>query len=387
MSRNRHTSLRHVALIAVLSIMTGLTVMATGNQASATEFRGGDAVHLRDGEILDDLFIAAGDVSVNSHIVGDLFAAGATITVGDSAVIENSVAAVGQRVDINGNIINSARAFAQDISIRGHIERNLIAFSATLILDEAGWIENDITAFGGKLISGGRVGGNITGEAEEVVISGQVDGDIDVTAGEVIVLSSAIVGGELRYESEQEANIDEGAQIFEGVERVAPKAKDTGYSLGSLLWDAWWFLAAFIVGVVVLVLFRRLTLDVKDTVLTSSLVSLGLGFLFLVCLPVAAGVLVITLLGVPLAILVMAVWAVLLYLAKILVGFAVGEWLLARFRGGRTSPPVISLIVGLLILTFVTLIPYVGFLVKVMIVSLGFGGFFITAYRYRTRAA
>ncbi|GAB4325611.1 MAG: hypothetical protein Kow0074_19470 [Candidatus Zixiibacteriota bacterium] len=387
MSSKRPTKSKRVIPPVILGLVASLTILLGPGQILATEFRGGDAVHLRDGEILDDLFAAGGDVSVNSHIVGDLFAAGATVTVGDSAVIENSVAAAGQRVDINGHIVNSARTFAQDVSIRGHIERNLISFSATLILDEAGWIEKDINAFCGKMIIRGRVGGDVTGEMDEVVISGQVDGDIDIKAGDVTILPSAIIGGKLTYRAPREANIADGAQIFEGVERVAEEDRDSGYSLGSLLWDAWWFLAAVIVGVVMLVLFRRFTLDVKDTMLSSSLISLGLGSLFLVCLPVAVGVLIVTLLGVPLGILVLVVWLVLLYLAKIYAGFAVGEWLLARLRDGKIASPVVSLIVGLLILTFVTLIPYVGVLVNLMIISLGFGGFFITAYRYRTRTS
>jgi hypothetical protein len=157
------------------------------------------------------------------------------------------------------------------------------------------------------------------------------------------------------------------------------------YTLGCFLWDAWWFLGATVVGAVLLILFRPFVAEVKDTLLQSSLRSLGLGFLFLVCLPVAAVVLAITLLGVPLGLLTLLGWFVLLYLSKIFVALAVGEWLLARLRSGKISAPLLSLIAGLLLLTIVTLIPYVGRLIQVMIVSLGFGAFFITAYTFRTR--
>jgi cytoskeletal protein CcmA (bactofilin family) len=386
MNRYRRSSFQRHLLVMVVVLSGCLGGLTAPNPAWATEFRGGDAVHLGEGEILDDLFIAAGDISVNAHIVGDLFAGGATVTVGDSAIIENSVAAAAQRIDINGTVINSVRAFAQDVSIRGHIQRNVIAFCATLILDESGWVENDITIYSGKLIVRGRVGGDITGTIDEVVISGQINGNIDIKAGNITILPSAIIGGKLRYRSEQEASIAEGAQVFEGVERVAVESRDGAYTLGSFLWDAWWFWAAFIVGAALLILFKRFTLDTKNTLLNSSLTSLGLGFLFLVCLPVASGVLVITLLGIPLAVLVFALWLTLLYLAKIFVGLAVGEWLLARLRGGKISSPALSLLAGLLILTVVSLIPYVGLLVKLMICSLGMGAFFLTAYRYRTRA-
>jgi hypothetical protein len=221
---------------------------------------------------------------------------------------------------------------------------------------------------------------------ETLVISGQIDGEVFIEAEEITVLPSAIIGGKLRYKSDQEAKVEDGAQIFEGIERITPDAPQAGgYTLGSFLWDAWWFLAAIVVGGVLLILFKPFVSEVKDTLLQSSLRSLGLGFLFLVCLPVAAVVLAITLLGVPLGVLTLICWFVLLYISKIFVALAVGEWLLARLRNGKISAPLLSLIAGLLLLTIVTLVPYAGMLIQIMIVSLGFGAFFITAYTFRTR--
>ncbi len=379
------TYCRQMAFTASLVLLAGVIVLSSAT-VWATEFRGSDVIHIAGEEILDDLFIAGGDVSVNTHVIGDLFAAGATISVGDSAVIENSLMAAGRRVDVNGTVVNSARAFAQDINIRGHVEGNVMGFAGTMILDNSGWIEKDLSYFGGEVILRGRVGGNVKGEMESAVISGQVDGDVYLEAEEITVLPTAIIGGKLRYRSKQEAKVEEGAQIFEGIERLAPeKAQGSGYSLGSFLWDAWWYFAAVVVGLVLLMLFRPFVTEVKETLLQSSLRSLSLGFLFVVCLPVAAIVLGITLLGVPLAVLTLIGWLVLLYVAKIFVALAAGEWLLGRLRGGKMSAAILSLLAGLFLLTIATLIPYAGFLIRIMIVSLGFGAFFITAYQYRTR--
>jgi len=382
----RLTRYRQMAFRISLILAIGAVVALRGATGWATEFRGADAIHINNEDILDDLFIAGGDVSVNAHVIGDLFAAGATISVGDSAVIENSLMAAGRRVDINGRVVNSARAFAQDINVRGHVEGNVMGFAGTMILDNSGWVEKDLGFFGGELILRGRIGGDVQGEMETAVISGQIDGDVYLEAKEITVLPSAIIGGKLRYKSEQEAKVEEGAQIFEGIERVAPEEPQGGtYSVASFLWDTWWFLAKVVVGLVLLVLFRPFVIEVKETLLQSSLRSLSLGFLFVVCLPVAAVVLAITLLGAPLAVLTLIGWIVLLYISKIFAALAVGEWLLARLRGGKISASILSLLAGLLLLTIATMIPYAGMLIRIMIVSLGFGAFFITAYQYRTR--
>lgn len=356
---------------------------------SGTEFRGGDAIQLGRMEILDDLFVAGGDISVDAHVIGDLFAAGATVQIGDSAVIENSFMAAARRVDVNGTVVNSVRVFAQDINIRGHVQRNLMAFAATVITDAGSWVENDISLFAGQGIIRGRVGGDLTGNAGQLVIAGQIDGNIDVHADEITVMPTAIVGGKLRYRSKNEIKIEEGAQIFEGVERLAPveSKRDGAYSLGSFMWDVWWYLAAVAVGLALLILFRPFVLNVRDTILSSSFSGLGLGFLFLICTPVAAGVLAVTLLGIPLAVMVFIAWLVMLYVAKIFVSLAVGHWLVGRLRPAHSPAPLVSLCAGLLLITVVTMIPVLGFVVKIFIVSLGFGGFLMAAYRLRMRSA
>jgi len=376
---NRRIRISLGAVIISGAILAGVAV--------ATEFRGGDAIQISRTEILDDLFLAGGDINVDAHVVGDLFTASATVQLADSALVENSFMAAARRVDLNGTVVNSARVFAQDLNVRGHVQRNLMAFVATLITDATSWVENDISLYGGSGIIRGRLGGDLTGEVGQLVIAGQIDGNVDVRAEEITVLPTAIIGGKLRYASKNEVKVEEGAQVLGGLERVtAEEAKKGGYTFGSFLWDVWWYLAAVAVGLTLLVLFRGFVMDVRDAALGSSLSGLGLGFLFLICTPVAAGVLAVTLLGIPLAILVLIAWFVLLYVSKIFVAMAAGHWLLGRLKGDHGPSPLLSLSVGLLLITFATLIPVLGLVVKILIISLGFGAFLMAAYRRRQRA-
>lgn len=364
----------------------GLLVLAVGT-AGATQFKGGEAVHVRDGEILDDFFAAASDVDFDAHLVGDLFAAGAAVTVGDSALIENSVMSAARRVDIGGHILNSARVFGQDILIRGHIERNVMAFGQSVTIDDRGWIEKDLYLGCAEAMIRGRIGGDVGGGCGKAVIAGQIDGNVTIEADQVTVMQSAIIGGKLKYRSKNEAKIEEGAQLLGGVEKLAPRAsKSSSYGLGSFFWDVWWFLAAFVAGLVLYALFKPFFTSVKQSILLASWRSLGLGFLFLVCVPVAAFIVALTLVGFWLAGLTLLGWAILLILSQVFVGLAMGDWLLGRLRGGRGFPAGISMFVGMLILTFVTKIPYFGLFAHVMVFSLALGAFMITAYKYRTQA-
>jgi len=359
-----------------------------GSSALATEFRSGDAIHLVHGEILDDLIATGGNINLESHVNGDVFALARTVTLGDSGRVDNSFMAAGQRVDVNGLVSNSARLFAQDITVRGHIERNLIAFAQNVILDTRSWVEKDVNVGASEAIIRGRIGGDLRGEAGTVTIYGQIDGDVKITTDHLIVMPTAIIGGALKYQSEKDPKIEEGAQILGGIERLQPDTKvKEGYTLGCFFWDAWWFLGLLVVGIVLLILFRPFMGDLRTVILESSWKSMGVGFLFLICLPIVAVALALTLVGIPVAVALVLGWAVLLYLSIIFVGLPLGEWVLARLRSGRRAASILSLFVGLVILTLATRIPYVGFLAKLMIFSLALGGFFLTAYKYRTRAA
>lgn len=374
-----------------LAIVIGVSaaLLCGVNFVAATEFRTGSVVSVHDAELLDDVIAGGDDISFEGHVLGDVIAAGRTITLGDSAVVDNSFMGFAQKVDVNGTVINSARVFAQDFTLRGHVERNVMAFCQSLLIDTRAWVEKDVSFGCAQMIVRGRVGGNLSGGATNVTISGQIDGDARVEGENIVILQSAIIGGQLRYASDREIKIEDGAQILGGVERISEEEAnkdDAGYTLGSFFWDAWWYLGSLVVGAIMIALWRRFMGDVSATITRSSLKTLGIGALFLICLPIAAVAVALTLIGVPVAIMIALVWVVLLYLSNIFVGLALGEWLLARLRKGVAPRPFIALTLGLLLVTFLVALPGVGGFLNILVAALAMGGFFLVANSRRATA-
>ncbi len=377
---------RKTGLIAVL---TCVLASAIGTVAWATQFRSGSVVNVRDAEILDDVLTWGDDISYDGHILGDVIAAGRTITLGDSAVVDNSFMGFGQKVDVNGTVINSVRVVAQDFTLRGHVERNVMGFAQSVLIDTRAWVEKDVSFGCGQLIVRGRVGGNLSGGASNVTISGQIDGDAKIEAENIVVLQGAIIGGTLRYTSEKEPKIEDGAQILGGVERIPEEEKkdDEGYSVGSFFWDAWWYLSGLALGAVLLALFRPFMLEAASSVTDSTLKTLGLGVLFLICLPIAAIAVTLTIIGIPIAILLGLLWVVLIGISDILVGLALGNWLISRRRSGQVQRPFLGMSLGLLITTILTSIPLVGWVIGLVVAILATGAFFIAADKFRSAKA
>ena len=108
--------------------------------------------------------------------------------------------------------------------------------------------------------------------------------------------------------------------------------------------------------------------------------SVGLGVAVLAGVPVVIILTAITLVGFPASLMLLAVYLVAIYLAKIWVGAFLG-WMLLKPAGATKSDWLQALLVGLPILTIVRLIPYLGGLVHFGVVCLGLGAFAWQLYR------
>ena len=104
--------------------------------------------------------------------------------------------------------------------------------------------------------------------------------------------------------------------------------------------------------------------------------SLLWGFIALVCLPVAALILLISIVGIPLALLV-----VLLYLALLLVGYVgsaigLGQWVLERFKpeaAQRSGWRIGAAVLAVLLLALLGSVPFIGGFVALVAVLAGIG--------------
>ena len=140
---------------------------------------------------------------------------------------------------------------------------------------------------------------------------------------------------------------------------------------GFYVWRAIWLAAAFVTGLLVHWLFSSL-FATRPLSGLSIVKSLGIGFVALVAVPVAVVLVALTMVGLPLALLALALWLASLYLSSILVGALVGRTLLARGEGGVPSF-ALTLLVGLAIVTVAVNIPYVGGLLRLLVILLGLG--------------
>ena len=112
--------------------------------------------------------------------------------------------------------------------------------------------------------------------------------------------------------------------------------------------------------------------------------SLLLGFVLLVCVPAAALILMITIIGIPLALVTIALYLALLPVGYASAGIALGAWALQRFKSDRASQRgwrIASALLAVLLLALLGRIPAVGAIVGFASLVAGLGALLLQVIR------
>jgi hypothetical protein len=101
------------------------------------------------------------------------------------------------------------------------------------------------------------------------------------------------------------------------------------------------------------------------------------GFLLLVATPIAAILVAISVIGLPLAIITMILWAILLYLATILVAWMIGKFVKDKLFAKKNWPHLSILALGIFLFIILKYIPFVGPLVITVLYIMAWGTFIL----------
>ena len=344
----------------------------------ATEFKAGDNIIIPESTLIqDDYFITGENIKFSGIIEGDFISACQTLT--SKGKVEGNLMAVAQHIDISGEVGGSFRGGAQDITLDSKLGRNFLGFAQSINLKESSEIGGDVIAFCGDLRISGKVGKGLRGSFGTVVISGIISGDVNIEkADEVTILPEAKIYGDLKYKSKKEAKIEKGAEITGEVNwtQIQPKKAKKGLTWGRLFIAFLFFCASLVTGLFMLLIAKKEVKAAKEAVFKDFLKNLGLGFVFVVCVPIAGVILLFTMIGIPISIIVIFAYMVLFYIAKIFVGMALGEKVLQLFKTNGVPSAGWSLIVGLFILYMLFLIPYLNWIIYLLTLFVGFGSVF-----------
>jgi len=361
------------ALLAAAAPSLALEVRGTGREL--------DRVVVGAGEIVNDSLAVAGHVvAVDGTVTGNLFAAGHRVIL--RGTVKGDLVAVAERVEIEGTVEGNVFAGGGTVLVRGSVGRSAHCAADTIRLDPSGRVDGDTVGFAGTIDLDGHVGRDFAAYAGVTNVRGDVGRDVSVRTRRLHLEAAAKVGGNLlaRVRDAAAVQVDEGAVVSGKTEtRLLPKAKSRYARPGFYVWKLIWLAAAFVVGLALHALLPGL-FPARLPGSAALVRAAGLGFVALVAVPVAALLLMVTLIGLPAGLLVLGLWLAGLYVAQILVATLVGRGFLQKADAPPASiAPV--LLVGLVFVAVSVNLPYVGGLLRFVVLVLGLGLAVIGAHR------
>lgn len=380
----------------VAGLFSLLFIAALPGMAWAADFRGGDDQLEVSGAVDDDVYAAGDGITVSGDVTGDVAAVGRNVRLSGSS--GGSFFAGAQRITISGRVGNSARVAGQDVIVSGEIGKDLLGAGQNVTIEEGGTVGRDVWAGGQTLDVAGTVTRDVRGGAAEVTISGTVEGKVEVESDSVTITDGARIAGDLVYTSKNEADIAEGAEVGGEVIRREPKAAPVDESnpvLDAILSFLRGVAGSFLLGLVLLWLLPDLLPVLTRTMRSDTLASAGIGLAALFLIPIVALIILIPalLLGAFGAVpfLMLAVYGFLLMLAKAAVGYLIGLMILQKSDSpvmpGTLGDSLKALIVGVVLLTLVGLIPFIGGLVGFLTAILALGAGLLAFSRWRKARA
>jgi hypothetical protein len=174
--------------------------------------------------------------------------------------------------------------------------------------------------------------------------------------------------------AEEDAKIESGSTIVGSVTKQASPVKkdDRTQRAQAMIFST---IMTIIMAGLFLWLFPNKTAAVVAQSRSSIVMNMLIGVALLLGIPVLSIVLMITVIGAPVAVGLIFAYIVLLYLAKLVAVILVGAWLERFWDKGDVNLNFLTVIVGALVLSIVSLIPYmIGVTIVFAVVLIALGG-------------
>ncbi len=337
--------------------------------------------------------LAGDDVSLGGRIEGSAIMAGGRSEV--AAHVMGDAVLAGGTVEVRGQVDDNVYTAGGDVRIDATVRGDVLAAGGTVLISRSADVAGDMTLAGGSLIVDGRVGGRLSAYAGSVSIDGRIDGDVEVAAERVRLGPEARIGGRLIYRSPERPEIAAGAVIAGGVERAHRRVTGINAESGfgrviAGVFRALWLAGVLLIGAALILLLPGFSREAAATVRTDPVASLALGFAVLVAVPLAAIVLFITIIGIPLGLVVLLGYGLLLMLGYVTAAVFIGDAALARLRradAGQAGWRVLFLTGALLLIAMLRWVPWIGDAAVFVLFLVGLGAFTLRSFRgYRQPA-
>lgn len=328
----------------------------------------------------DDVYVLAPSATFAGAVSGD------AVAVAEGIVSQGEISAdaffVGERVLLGGSVGDDARLLGAQVIVSGEVSDDLLAIGPEISLLPSATVLGNLYTIGGREKIAGQVAGSVRSFARETRIEGSVGGTVEVW-GKVFLGERAAIGGDLIYHASREVTIPSGARV--GGEVIFDRVREGGSGLAGLFSGLFslQILMMLAFAFALLLLARERTEEVLLDAISHFWPRVLRGLIILVLLPVAAALLFASVVLFPIGIALAAFFIASLLAASASAGILVGLWV-ERVLFKRAPFPLWwrPVLLGILALSLISVIPYVGLLIHAVLLLAALGGVGTVCYKH-----
>ena len=314
-------------------------------------FYAGDTVKINE-NVNTTLFAAGEKVIVDSNVDGMCFLAGNSVKVSGT---QDYLFSAGKKLEVNK--VNAKDVFlaGKTITVKNSSIRDLYIAGDTIKID------TDVT---NNVYAGGDI----------IKINGNIYGDVDVAASKIYIGKNAHIYGTLKYPKKAKVKIANTAVVGKQQAYKSSESRFANIStfshIKSLIVSA---ITMIIIGLILKKLFPKMFKFFNDQEHSTKEIfkTLGIGFLLLICVPIAALVMIITIIGIPISLILIVLYALLIYLTAIPTASFIGTWL----AKDKVKNEYVLLSLSIFGLYVLRMIPYIRGLVTFATLLFGLGSY------------
>jgi len=135
--------------------------------------------------------------------------------------------------------------------------------------------------------------------------------------------------------------------------------------------------SSFVIGLVLISVWRKQITELTDRMLKKTGLSISWGIAVTFLTPIIVFLLLFTIIGIPLALLLLGVWIIALFISKILAGIMAGRYLINRYWKTKKDSLIWAMVLGIIAAWILFSIPFVGWMFTLAAVWWGMGAIWL----------
>jgi hypothetical protein len=327
----------------------------------------------------ENLYLFGGRVNFDDQMEKDLFVVSGEGNLKGKFLEDVEVIAL--QLNLSGNIENDARLFGGEININSETQKDLFVVAGKVNINESAVLNGKTMIIAGEVNLNGKVNNDIKIISARTYINGELNGNTEITTQQLMIFGNSNISNKFNYFSPQKASIDSNSKIegevkFNQIEKINENSQFKKVVLNVIIfWTVIKFLASLFIALILVFVFKVFSQKVGQIALNFSFKAFFSGLLSIILIPIICIILFASLFAIPISIILFFFYLILWILTSSMAGMILGLYIKKQKtkNANKTEIDFNYSTIGIVILTFLSFIPWIGDVLRVIFIPLSFG--------------